>query len=75
MLANTATTASVEGLNQMFFIGKDDSGRTKVKIADGTTQKKVGNAILAPINVDEPVSVLWESEVREESASPNSYHC
>jgi hypothetical protein len=65
MLANTATVASVDGLNQMFLIGKDENDRTHIKIAAGTDKSKIGNEILSKICVDDEVKTLFASEIQE----------
>ncbi len=60
MLADKTATATVDGLNQLFFI--DNSGkRTDVKVAPGTTLASVGKPLLAKITVDDEVAIIWDS--------------
>ncbi len=58
LLANKNAVASVDGLNQRFFLQKDNRGRTSVKVTDtGDT----GNKLLALINVDEEADVIYDT--------------
>lgn len=59
MLADKTARASVNGLNQKFFLEKDDKGKTFVKTEPGTTEKSLGEKLLAKISVDDEVKIVW----------------
>lgn len=59
MLADKSAVATVDGLNQRFFLERTSSGQTRVKIASGTTSASLGEPILKKVNVDHEVEVVW----------------
>lgn len=59
MLADKTALASEDGLNQHFFLDKDESGRTQVKVTSGLTIKDLGNKILTKVSVDDEVKIVW----------------
>lgn len=59
MLADKSARATVNGLNQKFFLEKDDKGKTFVKTEDGTTEKSLGEKLLTKISVDDEVKIVW----------------
>lgn len=58
MLADKSKKASVDGLNQKFFLSKDENGRAKATTENNFDSVKAGNQILCKVNVDEPVEIL-----------------
>lgn len=58
MLADKSKKASIDGLNQKFFLSKDENGHAKATTELGFDVSKAGNQILCKINVDEPVTIL-----------------
>ncbi len=55
MLANKNAEASIDGLNQRFFLVKDERGRTSVKVKD---KSDTGNKLLSLIKVDDEISYI-----------------
>ncbi|HRH02373.1 MAG TPA: DUF2779 domain-containing protein [Bacteroidia bacterium] len=53
LLADKSKRASINGLNQKFFLQKDDKGRTKVNIIGSVAKPDLGDEILTSIIVDE----------------------
>jgi len=53
MLADKEKKASVDGLNQKFFISRDAGGRVKVATQGDVSKEALGDEILRLINVDE----------------------
>jgi hypothetical protein len=60
MLADKTTKASVDGLNQRFFLEKSNDGKTSVRVAPDTTSDKLGDHILVKIGVDSEVKLVWD---------------
>lgn len=60
MAADKTATASVDGLNQLFLIQKDDRGRASVKVKPGTDLAKVGKPILAKIDAGMQVEAAMQ---------------
>jgi hypothetical protein len=60
MFADKSAKASVDGLNQRFFLEKGKDGRTKVNVAEGTTIETLGDKILVKVVVDSEVKLVWE---------------
>jgi hypothetical protein len=58
MLADKNAKASVDGLNQRFFLKKDKKGRTSVKVTD---KSDTGNRLLAEIRVDNEAEVIYNN--------------
>ena len=73
MLADKSVTASIDGINQRFLITRDSSGKTVVKVREGTTSELLGTQLLCKINVSEPIEYIlnkkygsfagWEAHV------------
>lgn len=61
MLADKSSVATVEGINQKFFLRKADNGRTSAQVANGTTKDQLGDPLLVRVPVDEQIAVVWES--------------
>lgn len=59
MLADKTAKASVNGLNQKFFLEKDSKGKTSVKAEAGITVKSLGDKLLTKISVDDEVKIVW----------------
>jgi len=60
LLADKSSLASVNGLNQLFFITKKD-GRTQVLLTKNITPEFLGNKILHLSNVDSEVDLIWSA--------------
>lgn len=61
MLADKNSLSSVDGLNQNFFLQKDDSNKTSVKVTQNLSLDELGNKILIKKNVDSEVRVVWDT--------------
>lgn len=58
MLANKNAVASVDGLNQRFFLQKDSRNRTSVKVTDTSD---TGNKLLTLIKVDDESEIIYNT--------------
>jgi hypothetical protein len=66
MLADKSVVATVDGLNQRFFL-KDSPGRqTHVEVAPGTDIKSIGEKILIAVPVDSEVLHIWNMQFDED---------
>lgn len=63
LLADKSKLSSVDGLNQLFFIVKEN-GRIKVQLTPNITNEDLGNPILTQINVDNEVKQIWEAPTK-----------
>lgn len=66
MLADKSAVATVDGLNQRFFLERSEGGKTSVRLAHGTNAGSIGQPILRKVSVDEPVEVVWNMEFADE---------
>ncbi|WP_336517023.1 DUF2779 domain-containing protein [Pollutibacter soli] len=53
ILADKTSTATIDGLNQLFRIGKDANGRTRISVRPEVTAADLGQIPLRIINVDD----------------------
>lgn len=60
MLADKSATASVDGINQKFFL-ESTGGRTSARIADGVTKESLGDSLLVRVPVGDEIEVVWGS--------------
>lgn len=60
MLANKDAVATVDGLNQRFFLEKIDGQTTQVRVAPGTDLNTIGHSVLAKIEVEREVEMIWQ---------------
>lgn len=60
MLADKSATASVDGINQKFFL-ESAGGRTSARVAEGVTKESLGDALLVRVPVDNEIEVVWTS--------------
>ena len=60
MLADTDSTASIDGLNQRFRI-RNEGGRPVVDVAPGTDDRTIGVPVLSCVNVDDLVAEILGS--------------
>lgn len=67
MLANKNTIASVESLNQRFFLKRGLNDRVAVEVAPGTTRDSLGNPVLVKVGVDSEVKLLLSASVDGQS--------
>ncbi len=63
MLADKTAAASVDGLNQRFFLKKDDRGRSHVAVAPGVTPEDLGAPVLIKVDVNEAVDVIFKNKI------------
>ena len=59
MLADQNKKTSVDGLNQLFIITKDEKGRKGVKAHPNITNELLGDEILAKVDVSNQVQMIW----------------
>ncbi len=59
MLADKTAVASVSGINQKFFLSKDNSGQARVTVSEGTNEKVLGTKLLVKIPVQDEVKLVW----------------
>jgi hypothetical protein len=62
MLADKNKSATVDGLNQKFFLYTDDQGRNKVKIIGEIGKNELGENILVDLNVDEIIDQIFAED-------------
>lgn len=61
MLADKSSTASVDGINQKFFLEKSANGRASARVADGVTKEHLGDSLLVRVPVADEIAVVWNS--------------
>jgi hypothetical protein len=61
MLADKSATASIDGINQKFFLEKSAEGRASARAADGVTKTQLGAPLLVRVPVQEEIEVVWSS--------------
>jgi len=59
MLADQNKRTSIDGLNQLFIVGKDEKGRKSVKVNKDITEELLGDEILVKIDVSNLVQMIW----------------
>jgi len=59
MLADKSAISTVDGINQRFLIRRDSSGRSSVKVREGTVAADLGAPLLSRVNVDEAVNHIF----------------
>ena len=59
MLADQNQRTSIDGLNQLFIVGKDEKGRKSVKVNKDITEELLGDEILVKIDVSNLVQMIW----------------
>ncbi len=70
MLADKNKYASVDGLNQHFFL-KKDNGRTGVELKGDISPEALGEPVLSRIDVREAVLKIWEGkEIKPDKKTP-----
>lgn len=62
MVADKSVSATVDGLNQKFLLGRDKSGKTKVDLIGDTSPKALGNQLLCAIPVDRHIDRIYIEE-------------
>jgi len=58
MLADKSAVATVDGLNQNFFLERSAAGKTIVKVSPGLKREDLGDAILVRVPVDQEISLI-----------------
>lgn len=66
MLADKTSMASVNGINQKFFLEKSADGQVKVITASGTKSEDLGNKLLVKIPVNSEIEVVMGSKFENE---------
>lgn len=66
LLADKTAKASVDGINQKFFLVKDIRGNTSVKIETDITAKSLGENLLTKISVDDEIKIVWDTKFDSE---------
>lgn len=61
MLADKSATASVDGINQKFFLEKSADGRASAKVAPGVKKENLGKQLLVHVPVQDEIEVVWSS--------------
>jgi len=64
MLADKTSIATVDGINQRFFLDSSVGGRVSVITAPGTTAASLGAKLLVKVSVSKEVEVAWASQFR-----------
>lgn len=67
MLADKSSVASVEGLNQRFFLQDQEGARDKIVVSSGTNLESIGDKILLAVPVDAEVLHIWNMEFEGKS--------
>ena len=62
MLTDQNKKTSVDGLNQLFIITKDEKGRKGVKAHPNITNELLGDEILAKVDVSNQVQMIWDGK-------------
>lgn len=60
MLADKTAKASVDGLNQKFFLEKSSEGRVSVRLALNTSSESLGEKILIKVGVDSEINLIFD---------------
>ena len=63
MLADKNAKASVDGLNQIFFLAKDAKGRSRVELTRQPKRSELGDDILVKVSVDSEVKLLHDNGI------------
>jgi hypothetical protein len=61
MLADKSAIASVDGINQKFFLEKSADGRASARAADGVTKESLGSPLLIRVPVMDEIELVWAS--------------
>ncbi|MFZ9596447.1 MAG: DUF2779 domain-containing protein, partial [Bdellovibrionia bacterium] len=67
MLADQTAKSSVDGLNQRFFLAKDEKSRTRVITRPGTQASDLGAPLLIKIGVDQEIEVAHSATYEHRS--------
>ena len=59
MLADQNKRTSVDGLNQLFLVEKNEEGRKSVKVTREITKELLGDEILVKVGVSDLVQMIW----------------
>ncbi|MBL0234080.1 MAG: DUF2779 domain-containing protein [Chitinophagaceae bacterium] len=63
ILVDKTTKTSIDGLNQIFRINRDESGRVKIAVQNGICQKDLGAIPLKVLNVDDVCNWIYSNTV------------
>lgn len=74
LLVDKNKYATVDGLNQLFPISKDERGRTQVKMPEKFSSKQFGESILAQVKVDEEVELIISGQADKPDESNPMLH-
>jgi hypothetical protein len=67
MLADKTSVATVDGINQKFFLEKNDKGRVHAVTKEGVTTENLGEKLLIKISVDTEVQLVWNMSFDDNS--------
>lgn len=73
MLADKNSLATVNGLNQKFFLDIDERGRTIINVSEGTNIQTLGNPILIKIPVNDEVDLIHNRKYLDDKLSFEEY--
>ena len=59
MMADKTATASVDGLNQLFRVKKNEKNRSAIEITEEITKTRLGESVLVKVPVREYVEMIW----------------
>lgn len=71
MLSDKSKRASVDGLNQLFFL-YEENGRTKVKVNETANLERLGEKILIAVNVKDTVELILDGRDNGKSTRQKS---
>lgn len=66
MMADKNVLATVDGINQKFFIDKDLDGHVHIKIAPNTTKETLGESLLIKVPVDKEIETVWSMNFEQD---------
>jgi hypothetical protein len=70
MLADKTAKATVDGLNQMFFLKRDKNGRMTVITPQGLKREDLGGKILVEVDVDDICERIFDDDALPEMLDP-----
>ena len=62
MLTDKNKKTSVDGLNQLFVVGKDSDGRKSVRANQEINSDLLGDEIFIKVDVSDPVQMIWDGK-------------
>jgi len=62
MMADKAATATVDGINQLFRVKKNENNRTVIEVTEEITPERLGDSVLVKVPVREYVEMIWNGQ-------------